>query len=172
MIRKLQCQYGFRYYVPCYLMGVIHKLKVLVNFSKTIAQLVMYQYRKITGHSSSVTLLRRHVKERKTLALVYIGLRIYAFFHMKTAIQCFFPLGLSFSYNRCLSICNNVRLKVLKKCDLQGAFIASYLTLKTFTFIAKDNIYLHAISTKVEKHFYRISMKTMQLVLNKNQRVK
>ena len=42
--------------------GCDPQIKGFSQSSKTIAQLVMYRYRKMTGHSSSVTSLRRHVK--------------------------------------------------------------------------------------------------------------
>ena len=60
---------------------------------KTIAQLVMYQYRKITVHSSSVTSLRRHVKERETPVPVYVGLKLYALFARKLLFSVSFLLG-------------------------------------------------------------------------------
>ena len=148
------------------------QIKGLSQLSKTIAQIVMYKYRKMTGHSSSVTSLCRHVKERETPVPVYVGLKLYASLHRKTVIQCFFSLGLSISYDRCLSICNNISLNMLKKCNLEDVFVASHLTLETFTIIAKDNIDLNAISTKVKKHFHGISMTTMQFPSNENQGVK
>ena len=90
----------------------------------------------------------------------------------KTVIQRFSSLRLSILPDRCLSICNNISLNMLKKYDLEGAFVASQLTFKTFTIAAKDNIDLNAISTNVKKHFHGISMKTMQLPSNENQSVK
>ena len=44
--------------------GCNPQIKGFTQSSKTIVQLITYQYRKMTGHSSSVTLLFRHVKER------------------------------------------------------------------------------------------------------------
>ena len=125
----------------------------------------------MTGHSSSVTSLHRHVKKRETPVPVCVGLKLYAYLYTKTVIQCFFFLGLSISYDRCLSICNNISLNMLKKYDLEGVFVASHLTLETFTIIAKDNIDLNAISTKV-KHFHGISMTTTQFPSKENQGVK
>ena len=46
--------------------------------------------------------------------------------------------------------------------NFEGVFIASHLTLKKFTIIAKDNIDLNPISTKMKKHFHGISIKTIQ----------
>ena len=60
----------------------------------------------------------------------------------------------------------------MKKHDLKGVFVASHLTLETFTIIAKDNIDLNAISTKVKKHFHGTSMTTMQFPSKENQDVK
>ena len=98
----------------------------------------MYQYRKMTGHSSSVTSLQRHVKGRETPAPA--GLKLYASLRTKTVVQRFFSLGLSISYDRCLSICNNISLNMFKKYDLEGIFAANQVNLETFTIIAKDNI--------------------------------
>ena len=137
-----------------------------------MAQFVMYQYRKMTGHSSSVTSLRRHVKERETPATVYVGLKLYASLCTKTVFWRFFFLVLSISYDRCLSICNNINLNMLKKCDLKGVFVASHLTLEKFTIIARDNIDLNARSAKVKTHFHGISMTTMQFQSKENQGVK
>ena len=105
-------------------------IKGFSQSSKTIAQLVMYQYRKMTGHSSSVTSLRRHVKERETPVPVYVGLKLYASLCTKTVIQHFFSLGLSISYDRCLSICNNISLNMLKKYDLKVYLLLVILPLK------------------------------------------
>ena len=87
---------------------------------------------------------------------------MYASLRTKTVIQRFFSLGLSISYDRCLSICNNISLNMLKKYDLEGVLVASHLTLETFTIIARDYIDLNATSTKVKKHFHGVSMTTMQ----------
>ena len=78
------------------------QIKVFIQSSKTIAQLVMYQYRKMTGHSSPATSLRNYVKERETPVPVHVALKLYASLLTKTVIQCFFYLGLSLSYDRCL----------------------------------------------------------------------
>ena len=90
----------------------------------------------------------------------------------KTVIQRFSSLRLSILPDRCLSICNNISLNMLKKYDLEGSFVASYLTFKTFTITANDNIDPSAISTNVKKHFHEISMKTMQFPAKENQSVK
>ena len=126
------------------------QIKGLTQSSKTIAQLVT--------HSSSVTSLRRPVKERETPVPVYVGLKLYASLRTKTVIQRFFSFGLSLSYDRRLPICNNISLNMLKKYDLEGAFVA---TLETSTIIAKNNVDLNATSSKVKKHFNGISMTTM-----------
>ena len=83
--------------------GCDPQVKGFSQSSKTIAQLIMYQYRKMTGHSSFVTSLHRHVKERETPVPVYVGLKLYASLRTKTVIQHFFSLGLTISYDRCLS---------------------------------------------------------------------
>ena len=75
-------------------------------------------------------------------------------------------LELSISYDSCLSICSNIRY------GIEGAFLASRLTLETFTIIAKDNIDLNAISTKVKKHFHGISITSMQFPSKEKQAVK
>ena len=99
-------------------------------------------------------------------------MKLYVSLRTKTVVQRFSSLRLSISLDRCLSICNNISLNMLKKYDLEGAFAASQLTFKTFTIAAKDNIDLNAISTNVKKHFHGISIKTMQLPSNENQSVK
>ena len=81
---------------------------------RAIAKRLMYHYRKMCGHSSSVTSLRRHVKERKTHGPNYVGSKLYASLHTKTVIQHLFSLGLTISYDRCLSICNNISLNMLE----------------------------------------------------------
>ena len=60
------------------------QIKSFSQSSKIIAQLEMYQYRKMTGHSSSVTSLQRHVKGRETPAPA--GLKLYASLRTKTVI--------------------------------------------------------------------------------------
>ena len=60
----------------------------------------------------------------------------------------------------------------MKKYKLEGVFVASYLTIETFTIIAKDNVDLNAISTKVKKHFHGITMTFMQSPSKENQGVK
>ena len=126
----------------------------------------------MTGHSSSVTSLHTKVKERETPVPVYFGLKLHASLHTKTVIQSFFSLGLSISYDRYLSICNNASLNMLKKYEHEDVFVASNLTIETFTIIAKDNIDLNVISTKVKKHFHGIRVTVMQFPLKENQVVK
>lgn len=141
--------------------GCDPNLKGFSQSSLSIAQLVMYQYRKITG-SSSVTTVRRHSKERETPVPVYVGLKLYSSLRSKTVIQRFFSLGLCISYDRVLEICNNISLNLLKRFEHNGVFVAGHLTRNTFTIIAKDNIDLNSRSTKQKKHFHGISMSTMQ----------
>ena len=70
--------------------------------SKTVSQLIMYQYRKMTGNSTNVTSLRRHPKDRETpITHIYVGLKLYAALRTKTVIQRLFSFGLSISYDRC-----------------------------------------------------------------------
>ena len=97
------------------------------------------------------------LRREKTPATVYVGLKLYASLCTKTVFWRFFFLVLSISYDRCLSICNNINLNMLKKCDLKGVFVASHLTLEKFTIIARDNIDLNARSAKVKTHFHGIS---------------
>ena len=146
--------------ILCFLLidGCHPQIKGFRRLSKTIVESVIYQYRKMTGHSSSVTSLRRHVKERETPVPVYIGLKLYASLSTKTVIHCSFSLGLSISYDRCLSIYYNISLNMVKKSYLEGTFVASHLTCEAFTIIAKDNTDLNAISTRVKKHFHGVSM--------------
>ena len=151
--------------------GCDPQIKGFSQSSKIITQLVMYQYRKMSYHSSSATSLRRHVKERETPIPVYVGLKLYASLRTKTVIQRFFSLRLSISYDRCLSICNKVSLNMMKMYDLEGVFVASHLTLETFTITAKNNINLNAISTKMKKHFHELSMTTMQFPSKENKGV-
>ena len=61
---------------------------------------------------------------------------------------------------------------MLKKYELEGVFVASHLTIETLNFIAKDNIDLNSISTKMKKHFYGIRMTIMQFPSKENQVVK
>ena len=163
-----------QFHVLCSLLidGCDPQIKGFSESSKTIAQLAMYQYRKMTSNSWSVTSLRRHVKEGETPVPVYVGLKLYVSLCTKTVIKRFSSLRLSISLDRCLSICNNISLNMLKKFHLEGALVASHLTLKTFTITAKDNIDLNAISTNVRKHFHGISMKTMQFPSKENLSVK
>ena len=142
--------------------GCDPKLQGFSQCSKTVSQLVMYQYRKMTGHSTDVVSLRRHPKERETPVPVYVGLKLYAVVRCKTVIQRLHSLGISISYERCLIICNNISLNMLKRYERDGVFVSSNLTLGTFTVIAKDNIDLNARSTKVKHHFHGISMTAMQ----------
>ena len=118
--------------------------------SKTVSQLIMYQYHKMTGHSTNVTSLRRHPKERETPIPIYVGLKLYAALRTKTVIQRLFSFGLSISYDRCISICNNIGLNLLRKYGLDGVFVSSNLTLGTFTVVAKDNIDLNLNNTFME----------------------
>ena len=94
---------------------------------------------------------------------------MYAPLRKKTVIQHFFSLGLSISYDRCLSICNNISLNMLKKYKLEGVFVASHLNIETFTISAEDNIDLNSISTKAKKHFHGFSMTIMQFPSRENQ---
>ena len=82
----------------------------------------------MTGQSSSVPSLRRRVKERETTALV--GLKLYESLGIKTAIQRFFSLGLSPSYDKCLSICYNISLNMLKRTILKVYLLLDTLRLK------------------------------------------
>ena len=116
--------------------------------------------------------MHRHVKERETPVPVYVGLKLHVSLSTKTVIQDFFSLASSISLDRCLSIWNNICLNMLKKYDLEGVFVASHVSLETFTIIAKGNIEINAISTKVKKHFHGIIMATMLFLSTENQGVK
>ena len=61
---------------------------------------------------------------------------------------------------------------MLKKYKLEGVFVASHLSIETFTSTAEDNVDLISISTKVKKHFHGISMTIMQFPSSENQCVK
>ena len=116
----------------------------------------------MTGHSTNVTSLRRHSKERETRIPIYIGLTLYAALRTKTVIQRLFSFALFIYYDGCISICTNIGLNLLRKYPLDGVFFFSNLSLGIFTVVAKDNIDLNARSTKVKQHFHGISMTTMQ----------
>ena len=129
---------------------------------KDVSQLIMYQFRKMTGYTTDVVSSRRHPTERETPAPIYVGLKLYATVCCKTVIQRLHSLGISISYDRILYICNNISLNMLKKYEKDGVFVSGNLTRGTFTVIAKDNIDLNARSTKVKHHFHGISMTAMQ----------
>ena len=61
---------------------------------------------------------------------------------------------------------------MLKKYKLEVVFVASHLSIETFTSTAEDNVDLISISTKVKKHFHGISMTIMQFPSSENQCVK
>ena len=84
--------------ILCFLLidGCHPQIKGFRRLSKTIVEPVIYQYRKMTGHSSSVTSLRRHVKERETPVPVYIGLKLYASLCTKLLFIVPFLLGCPF----------------------------------------------------------------------------
>lgn len=130
--------------------------------SKTVAQLTMFHYRKMSKHSSDVVSVRRHPRERETPIPIYLGLKLYATVRSKTLIQRLHFLGVSVSYDRVLFICNNISLNILKNYDLDGVFVSGNLEFGTFMVIAKDNIDVNARSTKIKHHFHGISMTTIQ----------
>ena len=106
----------------------------------------------MTGHSSSVISLSRHVKERETPVLVYVGLNLYASLRTKTVIQHLFSLGLSIPYDRCLSICNNISLNMLKNMNLNLHLLLAILPLKHLPLLQR--IILTSMLYKVKKHFH------------------
>jgi len=148
--------------------GCDPQLKGFSQSSKTVSQLIMYQYRKNSSQSTNLPLIRRHSKERETPVPLYVGLKLYAAFRSKTIIQRFFSLGMSISYDRCISICNNIGLNLLKNYESDGVFVSSNLNTDTFTIFAKDNIDLNACSTKIKQHFHGTSMTAMQFPSDEN----
>ena len=106
------------------------------------------------------------LRRERHLYQIMLVWNCYTSLRAKTFIQRFFSLGLPLSYDRCLSICNNIGLNILKKYDLELVFVASHLIHETFAIIAKDNIDLNAI------YFSGISMTTMQFPSKENQGVK
>ena len=136
----------------------------VVGFSQaslSVAQLIMYQYRK-TIPSKELSVNRRHCKERETPVAIYTGLKLYSCLRAKTVIQKLFFLGICISYERCLEICDHIGSVLLNRYERDGVFVAGNLRLELFTIIAKDNIDLNARSTKIKDHFHGISMTQMQ----------
>ena len=137
--------------------GADPREKSVSQAAKTVAQLIMYSYRKKSGNAIN----RRHNKERETPAPVYIGLKLYATVRAKTLIQKLFVLGISISYDRCVDICNDIATSLLEKYDRDGVFTGNSRK-GLFSLIAKDNIDENSKSTKVISHFHGISMTIMQ----------
>ena len=138
-----------------------------VGFSKvsvSIAEMVMYQYRKNVPSSTTSlsSTVRRHCKERETSTPVYVGLKLYACVRAKSLVQKLFLLGISISYDRCLEICDSIGSNLLYKYDRDGVFIAGNLRFDLFTIVAKDNIDLNGRSTKIKDHFHGISLTQLQ----------
>ena len=70
----------------------------------------------------------------------HIGLKVYASVRSKIIIQRLFFLGVSISYDRILSICNNIGLNILKMYEQDGVFVSFNIKLGIFTITAKDNV--------------------------------
>ena len=94
--------------------GCNPNVKGFSQCSKTVSQLVMFQYRKMSHSSSDVQSSRRHLRDRETPKPIYIGLKLFATVRSKNIIQRLHFLGISVSYERILFICNNISLNLLK----------------------------------------------------------
>ena len=64
----------------------------------------------------------RHVKHRETLVPRYVGFMQYLM-RVKTIIQKFQLLGISISYDWCLSICDQFVISIFKKYDDNKVFV-------------------------------------------------
>ena len=128
----------------------------------------------MTGHSLLVTSLRRHVKEGETPVPVYVGLKLYASLRTKTVIQHCILIGFSFHM---IGFFQSATISVW--ICWESTILNVYLllkpwafTLEAITIIAKGNINVNAISTRVKKHFRGISMTTILFPPKENQGVK
>ena len=102
----------------------------VVGFSQaslSVAQLIMYQYRK-TIPSKELSVNRRHCKERETPVAIYTGLKLYSCLRAKTVIQKLFFLGICISYERCLEICDHIVAQNLL-CSLLSALQTSSIKI-------------------------------------------
>ena len=97
---------------------------------------------------------------------MYVGLKLMTM-RAKKIIQKLFLLGICISYDRCLDICNNIAVSMLKKFDNDRVFTRNSRK-NLFTIIAKDNIDVNSKSTKVRQHYHRISMTIMQFLSKEN----
>ena len=85
----------------------------------------------------------------------------------KMIIPKLFLLDICIPYDRCLNICNNIAVSMLKKFDNNGIFTGNSRKI-FFTFIPKDNTDVNSKSTKVGQHYHGISMTIMQFLSNEN----
>ena len=135
----------------------------------SVSQLIMFSYKKeskIVQTNKTSLANRRHLKKRETPLPLYVGLKLLTM-RAKTIIQKLFLLGICISYDRCLDICNNIAVSMVKKFDNDGVFTGNSRK-NLFTIIAKDNIDVNSKSTKVRQHYHRISMTIMQFLSKEN----
>ena len=133
----------------------------------SVSQLIMFSYKKqskiVQTIQTSLANLR-HLKKRETPLPLYVGLKLMTM-RAKTIIQKLFLLGICISYDRCLDICNNIAVSMLKKFDNDRVFTRNSRK-NLFTIIAKDNTDVNSKSTKVGQDNHGISMTIMQFLSN------
>ena len=135
----------------------------------SVSQLIMFSYKKqfkIVQTNETSLANRRHHKKCETPLPIYVGLKLMTM-RAKAIIQKLFLLGICVSYDRCLDICNNIAVSMLKKFDNDRVFTRNSRK-NLFTIIAKDNIDVNSKSTKVGQHYHVISMTIMQFLSNEN----
>ena len=82
----------------------------------SVSQLIMFSYKKqskIVQTNETLSANRRHLKKRETPFLFYVALKLMTM-TAKTIIQKLFLLGICISYDRCLDICNNIAVSMVK----------------------------------------------------------
>ena len=82
----------------------------------SVSQLIMFSYKKqfkIVQTNETSLANRRHHKKCETPLPIYVGLKLMTM-RAKAIIQKLFLLGICISYDRCLDICNNIAVSMVK----------------------------------------------------------
>ena len=124
----------------------------------TIAQLLMFNLKKHCNKAK----MYHHTNQEPPLC-TYLGLKVHAETRSKSLIQTLFKLGISPSYQRILSIEDQLTTAVCEQFNQDGVVIPCSLQKNRFSIGAMDNVDYNPSSSSAQGSFHGTSLNLVQV---------
>ena len=127
----------------------------------TISQLLMHNSFKRHRTQQSTNIIR-HSQERETPLPIYIGVMIHTKTRKRELVDTLYELGISISYDRCMSISTELGNKICSYYQNQNAVCPPELKVGIFTTAAVDNIDHNPSSISAHDAFHGTALSLFQ----------